>query len=813
MGTCNSANDGRKEKPIIGTIKGNPEYKNPSLISQSAANPIIQPANPAINNVQNPEQTNLNQNETNNVPKEETNQNNMLNLPKIVEENNESVNEKSVKEPEKIQTSQIKQDQEMNNYPYDNKPQTIVVVNNSVNRGTESVYPQVSVLPDENNNNFKNNNSNNNNNNFNNENNNNYYLVCPDCKERSPHIDKINYDNNKKDFVVRYSCVCNQSPHNPTKIALLLELLSNKEPINLCLIHKDNKLIYYCKNCHKGICELCKINEHQNHSIESNNKPISKEEADRMLETLIEKENEFKDKLNDDEIKIENGIDNAIEKLNQEKMNYKKQMENYKTDNQKKFEFLKTLYTRYKNELDNGDNGGAGINMNKDIMLANHINKFAIVDNAPKLNTNVDEILNNYEKDTGNKNLELVYDYGFPKNVKSSLEASYAVNNSLMGRKENNNVWLPNNNEMDNDKVNLKSFANNDYNFNNNIKKDPFNYPNDNYNLNKNNINNIGEEYIDNSRDITNSELPKQSVNNNIPSIKFHCTKSLIGHNDKIVSLIKLNSGCLASGSYDNQIKIWNITTQSCIRNIKENGYVLSLLEFENNMLLSGTSENDIHLWDISSNINVPTHNFSGHQLWVNCLVKCDDNYFASASNDANIRIWDYYEKKCTSILQGHVDCILSLILLQNGNLCSGSADLTIKIWDWRNKFCKVTLKGHEKWVKCVYELDNEILLSGSDDKLIKVWKNENCIKTIRGHKHSVRTFCQINQNYFASGSFDKTIKIWDANTYELFQELVDHTSNVICLIKLKENCLASCSNDKTIKIWEGDDMKKNSFF
>ena len=76
-------------------------------------------------------------------------------------------------------------------------------------------------------------------------------------------------------------------------------------------------------------------------------------------------------------------------------------------------------------------------------------------------------------------------------------------------------------------------------------------------------------------------------------------------------------------------------------------------------MLLSGTSENDIHLWDISSNINQPMFNFTGHQLWVNCLVKCDENYFASASNDANIKIWDYYEKKCVAVLQGHVDCIL----------------------------------------------------------------------------------------------------------------------------------------------------------
>ena len=64
---------------------------------------------------------------------------------------------------------------------------------------------------------------------------------------------------------------------------------------------------------------------------------------------------------------------------------------------------------------------------------------------------------------------------------------------------------------------------------------------------------------------------------------------------------------------------------------------------------------------------------------------------------------------------------------------------------------------------------------------------------------------------FFASGSFDKTIKIWDINSFELFQELVDHTSNIICVIKLYDSCFASCSNDKTIKVWE--EIEKTSDF
>ena len=311
------------------------------------------------------------------------------------------------------------------------------------------------------------------------------------------------------------------------------------------------------------------------------------------------------------------------------------------------------------------------------------------------------------------------------------------------------------------------------------------------------------------------------SQNNNFNDKReFSNTKTFKGHKEKIVSLIQLSSGKLASGSYDNTIRIWDMNSLKENRIIKEKGKVFALLEFENGKLLSGTSENSINLWDIHDSpflIENSLFSFTGHELWINCLVKCSQTCFASASNDAKIKIWDYYKRKCITELCGHLDCILSLILLKNNYLCSGSVDLTIKIWDWEKEFCVSTLKGHEKWVKSVFELDNGIILSGSDDKTIKIWKDYNNIMTLKEHTHSVRTFCQINKRFFASGSFDSTIKIWEIDTWKCVQTLIGHNLNIICIITLKNynfeykeyyknksNAIASCSNDKTIKIWEG---------
>lgn len=294
-------------------------------------------------------------------------------------------------------------------------------------------------------------------------------------------------------------------------------------------------------------------------------------------------------------------------------------------------------------------------------------------------------------------------------------------------------------------------------------------------------------------------DLYKTVANNNGG---FHCIKTLVGHNEKIVSLTELSSGKIASGSYDSTIKIWDIDTEQCEKTINENGKVLCLLEFESNRLLSGNGQKEINLWDINNPYDKPIKSFLGHELWVNCLAKINNQYFASGSNDSTIRIWDYQNGNCSKILEGHTDCILALIVLNDGRLCSGGADLTIKIWDLESKNAQITLKSHKKWIKCLYQLQNGLLLSGSDDKLIKVWDLNTCKNTLPGHNHAVRTFCQIDDNYFASGSFDHSIRIWRISDWTCVQILEAHVSNVIAIIKTASGNIVSCSNDRTIKVW-----------
>ena len=342
-------------------------------------------------------------------------------------------------------------------------------------------------------------------------------------------------------------------------------------------------------------------------------------------------------------------------------------------------------------------------------------------------------------------------------------------------------------------------------------------YKNDEINNIQINIDNV-EKSINSNIEILekkndNNEEEKKIFSNG-STFNYKNTKTLKGHKDRLAVLIKLSkNNLIATGSYDGTVKIWDITkdeNEALIMNKNAIGSVFCLLEFEPGKLLGGTSANMVNLWDLEDEDNQEyIYNFYKHYLWVQALVKCDENHFASASNDTRIIIWDYTNRKDEIYLEGHNDCIMDMIMLKNGYLCTSSADENIRIWDWKQQKCLFFFKAHEKYVKCLCELSNGYLLTGSEDKddnSIGVWEEKSSsyekIKNIKGHSKSIRTLCQIDNDHFASGSFDYTIKIWNIINWECLQTLKGHSMNVIDIIKFDDNTLISCSNDQTIKIW-----------
>jgi WD40 repeat protein len=71
----------------------------------------------------------------------------------------------------------------------------------------------------------------------------------------------------------------------------------------------------------------------------------------------------------------------------------------------------------------------------------------------------------------------------------------------------------------------------------------------------------------------------------------------LEGHVDNVLALVALPNGQLASGSGDNNIKIWDVATGVEVRTLEGHAdNVVALVVLSNGQLASGTDDNGIKI-------------------------------------------------------------------------------------------------------------------------------------------------------------------------------------------------------------------------
>lgn len=161
---------------------------------------------------------------------------------------------------------------------------------------------------------------------------------------------------------------------------------------------------------------------------------------------------------------------------------------------------------------------------------------------------------------------------------------------------------------------------------------------------------------------------------------------SLIGHTDSVTSIAFNNSGrFLASGSYDNTVR----------------------------------------LWDVVEGTNIST--FEGHTDVVYCVdLSPDARHIASGSKDKSIIIWDVQSGNQKYVLTGHTDEVHSVKFSPDGQtLVSGGDRDDSTVWLWKvNTGTEIaTLTGHTRGnTNIAFASDGKTFASGSSDGTAILW-------------------------------------------------------------------------------------------
>jgi len=268
----------------------------------------------------------------------------------------------------------------------------------------------------------------------------------------------------------------------------------------------------------------------------------------------------------------------------------------------------------------------------------------------------------------------------------------------------------------------------------------------------------------------------------------------------------------------------------------------ITALAFSSNgkWLVAGGWGGGITIRDMSSGYS---HAFAAHSgLITSIAISPDSHWFASASSDRTIKLWELdtikslnrvaadievskYGAVITKLseqldygrtgkqrqtLLGHSQSVNSIAVALNGSwLASASSDGSIRIWDVRSGREASILETHSSPTYAItISPDGRWIASAGESKSIRLWDASRGqeIRSFPGHNEPVTTLkFSHDGNLLASGSQDRSVKLWNVASGDLVRTLSAQLSIAgVAAFSANGRWLVSGSaEEKSLYVWE----------
>ena len=182
-------------------------------------------------------------------------------------------------------------------------------------------------------------------------------------------------------------------------------------------------------------------------------------------------------------------------------------------------------------------------------------------------------------------------------------------------------------------------------------------------------------------------------------ALKTGQTKKIINTPDFVQSLKFLSDQTnLAAGLYTGDINIYDIDNNGALSSSLQ-GHTSSVNDFaqlSDDLMASSSNDTTVKIWDLTTSTCMFT--LTGHSNAVYRLKQISLDILASGSEDMTIKLWNITSGEEIRTLTGHTSYVfLSIDLIDSQTLVSGSQDQTIKLWNWATGECLSTIKANTK--------------------------------------------------------------------------------------------------------------------
>jgi hypothetical protein len=203
-------------------------------------------------------------------------------------------------------------------------------------------------------------------------------------------------------------------------------------------------------------------------------------------------------------------------------------------------------------------------------------------------------------------------------------------------------------------------------------------------------------------------------------------TADFVGHENSVEAVaVSPDAKVLASGSADQQVKLWRITNGAVFRTMTGHTGVVSSVSFSptNAIVASGSYDYTVKLWNSSNGSLLRT--LLGHTSAVNSVTfSPDGDQVASGSGDTTIRLWRVSDGRLLRKLQDPTGSVFVIAYSpKNDYLASGNHRGDMALWRLADGSLLKSWPGHSNAVLSLsFSPDGAILVSGSRDSTLKYW-------------------------------------------------------------------------------------------